>query len=131
VTGNSQIQFNVPPGNYYIAVLHKSHLSAMSAARLALPASGMLDFSDTAAFPVFGRCVIQLAGGPEALIAGDITDDKMLKYSGSNNDRSPILQRILGVVGGTAINALIQGYYREDLRMDGNVKYSVRTTIRR
>ena len=124
VNGNSQIQFNVPPGNYYVAVLHKSHLSAMSAARLALPASGMLDFSDTAAFPVFGRCVIQLAGGVEALIAGDITDDKMLKYSGSNNDRSPILQRILGVVGGTAINALIQGYYREDLRMDGNVKYS-------
>ena len=124
VTGNSQIQFNVPPGNYYVAVLHKSHLSAMSAARLALPASGLLDFSDTAAFPLYGRCVIQLAGGVEAMIAGDITDDKMLKYSGSNNDRSPILQRILGVVGGTAINALIQGYYREDLRMDGNVKYS-------
>ncbi len=124
VDGNSQIQFNVPPGDYYVAVLHKSHLSAMSASRLSLPSSGLLDFSDTAAFPVYGRCVIQLAGGVEAMIAGDITDDKMLKYSGSNNDRSPILQRILGVVGGTAINALIQGYYREDLRMDGNVKYS-------
>jgi hypothetical protein len=46
--------------------------------------------------------------------------DDVLKYSGSNNDRDPILQAI----GGTVPTATSTGYQLADVNMDGLVKYS-------
>jgi len=116
--------FSAAPGDYYLAISHPRHLSIMSMNRISIPSSTVYDFTDTLTFPVFGKCVISLSGGFEAMIAGDVNQDKILKYSGSGNDRGLILQRILNEVGGTAINAITSGYFREDLRMDGTVKYS-------
>jgi len=123
VNGNSLMTFAVPAGNYYVAVLHRNHLTAMSAQQLSLPASGPVDFTDTS-FAGYGHCQIRLAGDVMGLIGGDINQDRVLKYSGAGNDRSIILQRILSEVGGTAINATATGYFVEDLRMDGVVKYT-------
>ena len=44
-----------------------------------------------------------------------------MKYTGSNNDRDPILL----AVGSTTPNASITGQYRrEDVNMDGSVRYT-------
>lgn len=121
--GDSVLRFNVPPGSYYLAILHRSHLAAMTAARTTFQTGVMLDFTDTT-LQVYGTCMIGLGTNTRGMIGGDVNQDRVLKYSGSGNDRSPILQRILSEVGGSAINATIQGYFKEDLRMDGTVKYS-------
>ncbi|MBP7850035.1 MAG: right-handed parallel beta-helix repeat-containing protein [Lentimicrobiaceae bacterium] len=124
VYGNATIQFNIPQGQYYVCIGHRSHLSAMSASRIPLPTSDILDFTDTTGFPTYGKCEISLASGVMGLIAGDINYDKIIKYSGANNDRSLILQKIINAGGNAAINATVSGYHKEDLRMDGIVKYS-------
>lgn len=121
--GDSILHFNVPAGQYYLAIMHRSHLSTMTATKHAFQNGAILDFVDTT-LQVYGTCMIGLGSEKRGMIGGDVNQDRILKYSGSGNDRSPILQRILSVVGGSAINATTTGYYTEDLRMDGTVKYS-------
>ena len=53
------------------------------------------------------------------LWAGDVTFNGQLKYTGSGNDRDPILARI----GGSTPTATASGYYSEDVNLDGFVKY--------
>jgi hypothetical protein len=58
--------------------------------------------------------------GFRALWAGDVTSNGEIKYSGSSNDRGPILVAIGGVTYSNTIN----GYYNEDINLNGQVKYS-------
>jgi hypothetical protein len=58
------------------------------------------------------------------MIAGDLNNDYRLKYSGSNNDRSPVLTKVLSITGGTSITSTTSGYFAEDINMDGLLKYS-------
>ena len=44
----------------------------------------------------------------------------MLMYTGSANDRDPILLK----VGSTTPNNTASGYFTEDVNMDGTVKYT-------
>ncbi len=122
-TGDSILHFNVPSGLYYLAIMHRSHLSTMTATKHVFQNGAILDFIDTN-LQVYGTCMIGLGTEKRGMIGGDVNQDRVLKYSGSGNDRSPILQRILTVVGGSAINATTTGYFTEDLRIDGTVKYS-------
>ena len=41
-------------------------------------------------------------------------------YTGSNNDRDPILV----VIGGSVPTAVVNGYYLEDTNLTGTVKYT-------
>jgi hypothetical protein len=43
-----------------------------------------------------------------------------LRYTGANNDRDPILQR----VGGTVPTGTVNGYHPEDVNLDGQVRYT-------
>ena len=52
--------------------------------------------------------------------AGDVSGNGTVKYNGSANDRLPVLVRI----GGTNVNATVNGYYPEDVNMNGTVKYN-------
>lgn len=124
IDGVPGLLFSAVPGDYYLAISHPRHLSVMSRDKISIPDATAYDFTDTLSFPVFGRCVISLSSDYEAMIAGDINYDKVLKYSGAGNDRSLVFQRIMSEVGGTAINATTSGYFKEDLRMDGIVKYT-------
>jgi hypothetical protein len=54
------------------------------------------------------------------LWCGNIVRDNSLKYTGSGNDRDPILARI----GGAIPTAVLNGYYVEDTNLDGTVKYT-------
>ncbi len=107
-------------GNYYIVLRHRNHLAAMSASTVTLDiASALYDFT-TGLGQFYGGDAKDLGGGVYGLWSGDVTGNGQLKYSGSGNDRAPILTRI----GGTDLTATLSGYYNEDVNMNGQVKYS-------
>jgi hypothetical protein len=54
------------------------------------------------------------------LWAGDVTFNGTLQYTGSGNDRDPILN----TVGGTTPNNSVTAYSTRDVNMDAMVKYT-------
>ncbi len=123
----SGLLFNdILDGDYYIVVQHHNHFPVMTGTAITLPNTIMHDFSDVVSFPPFGgtNALIDVESGIGAMIAGDVNDDGQLKYSGPNNDRGFILQKIVTVTGSTAITNTISGYYSEDVNMNSMVKYS-------
>ncbi|MBK9286339.1 MAG: hypothetical protein IPN38_01315 [Flavobacteriales bacterium] len=54
------------------------------------------------------------------LWSGDLVKDGQLKYTGSDNDRDPILQAI----GGTTPTNSVSGYMAVDLNLNGMVHYT-------
>jgi choice-of-anchor B domain-containing protein len=118
--GVSPVWFASPVSNYHIAVRHRNHLGAMTADPL--PVSVALrnyDLSEQG-MSLFGGEPTRLVGGRKALWMGNALGDQLLKYTGSANDRDPILVR----VGSTAPNQTVAGYWPEDTNMDGVVKYT-------
>ncbi|MBE0641364.1 MAG: hypothetical protein IH599_04965, partial [Bacteroidales bacterium] len=118
------LRFTSPPGNYHIAIQHRNHLPVMTREKVAIPGFMLYDFTDTTQLPLFGGCVITTTSGAEAMIAGDLNHDGILKYSGSANDSALVFQRILLETGSTSLTTTLNGYFPEDIRMDGTVKYS-------
>ena len=51
--------------------------------------------------------------------AGNTVRNTNIKYTGSSNDRDPILVR----VGSTTPNNVVSGYYIEDVTLNGSVQY--------
>ncbi len=119
--GTSTVGFaGVPAGSYYIVLRHRNHLAVMSAASVALTtASALYDFT-TGSDKYYGGDAREVTTGVYGLWAGDVTANGIVKYSGSSNDRSPILTRI----GGSDLTLTVNGYYPEDVNMNGQVKYS-------
>ena len=57
----------------------------------------------------------------KVLWAGNIVLDHALRYTGANNDRDPSFP------GSEARSLLpLNGYFLEDINMDGTVKYGIR-----
>lgn len=116
----------VEPGMYYIVVEHKNHLPIMTATKVGMPGLSMYNLTINPESQLFGgtQSAIGLGGGIYGLIAGDINKNLQLKYSGSNNDRSFIMQEIINATGSTSINSVANGYYRQDVDLNGQLKYS-------
>lgn len=118
--GSSPITFSEPPGSYHIALLHRNHLGVMTFAPVALgDAPTDLDFT-LASTATYGTEARKDINGTQLLWSGDVTFNGAVKYTGSGNDRDPILQALGGVVP----TATISGYQQEDVNMDGTVKYT-------
>jgi hypothetical protein len=121
--GTSAVAFVLPPASYHVAVLHRNHLGVMSLAPLPLLAGvNDLDFR-AAATPTYGTNARKSITGTvpaEVLWAGDVTFNDVVKYTGSGNDRDPILARI----GGNLPTNSVSGYWSEDCTLDGTVKYT-------
>jgi PKD repeat protein/glucose/arabinose dehydrogenase len=117
--GFLRLIFDVPDGDYHVVVRHRNHLGAMTAQPLALADEvALVDF--TSSMPTFGtEAQTILSNGKHALWMGNVVNDGMLKYTGPNNDREPILQAI----GGTLPTNFISAYSTADTNMDGVVKY--------
>jgi hypothetical protein len=123
VDGTSPVTFNITPDNYYVAIRHRNHLGARTVSPIALTNTAtLLDFTSmTTPSVVYGTNPLKdLGGGKLGLYMGNVIQDGILKYSGSSNDRLPILTKI----GGANITATANGYFSEDCNMDGIVKYS-------
>ena len=78
-----------------------------------------LDFT-LASTATYGTEARKDINGTQLLWSGDVTFNGAVKYTGSGNDRDPILQALGGVVP----TATITGYQQEDVNMDGTVKYT-------
>lgn len=118
--GTSPVSFAVVSGNYHVAVHHRNHLGAMVLAPLALSAvPTSVDL--TAAITVcYGTDARKGVGLVQVLWAGDVSADGVVQYTGTGNDRDPILVTI----GGTVPTNTATGYLQEDVTMDGVVGYT-------
>ncbi|MFZ1732742.1 MAG: hypothetical protein WAT86_04010, partial [Flavobacteriales bacterium] len=106
--------------DYHIVLRHRNHLGVMTAQPIALGASEVtIDLSDPIV-PLHGTEAMRDVNGVRVQWMGDSSSDGELKYSGINNDRDLILQRI----GGTVPTATVGGYHVADTNMDGVSKYT-------
>ena len=121
--GVSTIGFaGLADGNYCVAVRSRNHLPVMSSPSTPIAFGGAvanLDFTLPTTL-VYDDDARKNMSGVMVLAAGDVTFNGTVSYTGSGNDRDPILTRIGGVVPTNTIG----GYWREDVNMDGVVKYT-------
>jgi YVTN family beta-propeller protein len=120
-TGEQTIVFpGVPAGNYHVVVKHRNHFGIMSFSPYLLRDPGTLVDFTTSATATYGTGARKTVGASEVMWMGNVTGDGFIKYTGSGNDRDPVLVR----VGSTTPNNTIPGYYLEDTNLDGTVKYT-------
>ena len=118
--GVSPVQFSVAVNDYSVAVRHRNHLGAMTADPVRVSvAVKSYDLTD-GSHPLYGVEAAKSVNGLSVLWMGNALRDASLLYTGSGNDRDPILVR----VGGTTPNNTVPGYHPEDATMDGVVKYT-------
>ncbi|MBK8226990.1 MAG: trypsin-like peptidase domain-containing protein [Flavobacteriales bacterium] len=118
--GTSAVSFTAPAGNYHVAVLHRNHLGAMTATTRALSGTAtVVDFT-VPGTTTYGTDARKAIGAVQVLWSGNCNADNTLAYTGSPNDRDPILVRI----GGSVPTNTVNGYYLEDVNMDGVVSYT-------
>ena len=122
--GVSTVGFaGLAPGNYCVAVKPRNHLPVMlsTTTPVSYGSSGIatVDFT-LPTTQVYDNDARKNVSGVMVLAAGDGTFNETVRYTGSGNDRDPIILR----VGGSTPNNTVSGYWREDLNMDGVVKYT-------
>ncbi|QQR87237.1 MAG: hypothetical protein IPJ76_03165 [Flavobacteriales bacterium] len=120
--GTSMVKVPLVPGNWEVAVRHRNHLPVMSAGTYSSTfpnATVDLTLASTATYGTEARCA--LPNGVFGQWQGNVLPDNSLKYTGSLNDRDPILI----AVGGTIPTATISGVYsNSDSNMDATIKYT-------
>ena len=114
---------------YYIVVYQRNHMPVMSDAAV-VPGSYTFpyDFADLA--NLYGNTTgtvnqpaVELETGVWGMIAGDVTANGLLQYSGPGNDRGPIIAKIIAE-GGENLNSTVSpGYWYEDVNMNNELKY--------
>ena len=113
--------------NYYVVVWHRNHIPVMSASALTMPLASY-DFTSVANCYLSGAIKVKTGVAPNpdvyAMIAGEVVQNGNLKYSGPNNDRGPIIAKIVTVTGSNNINGVTPaGYWQEDAGVNSIVKY--------
>jgi hypothetical protein len=127
VNGTNFIRFSslMPNTSYYFVVFARNHMPVMTGSAYNIPDATAYDFTDNVNFPAYtagAPAQVELESGVWGMVAGDVNLDGSLLYSGTGNDRSPILTFV--TTGGNPINNTVNGYEQEDLTMDWEVKYS-------
>ena len=121
VNGGPRLQFNVPAGSYLVAVRHRNHLGAMAAAPVQLDEDiTTLDLRSGDVNTHGTEARVLLPAGIHALWCGNVSPDGALRYTGTSNDRDPILNGIGGVVPTNSVF----GYFNTDVDLDGQTKYT-------
>ncbi len=111
------------PGGTYVVVWARNHMPVMSISKVTLPIEGA-SYNLTSLANLYGTNPAINVGGVYCMIAGDVTKNGMLKYSGANNDRGPIIARIVAETGSNNINGVTgPGYWQEDVNLNSIVKY--------
>lgn len=120
VDGVSPVTFTRPAASYFVSVHHRNHLAIMSQSAIALTENAVTVNFTNGTTATFGTNAQRIVGASRMLWAGDATGNGAVKYTGTANDRDPILTAI----GGNVPTSTITGYRREDITMDGTVKYA-------
>ena len=118
--GVNPLGFCSTAGAYRVAVRHRNHNACMTSPGIALGATAtVVDFTATA-LGTYGGEARKTSGAVQLLWAGNANGDVEVKYTGSGNDRDPVLT----AVGSTTPNNTVSGYLRTDVNMDGFAKYT-------
>jgi hypothetical protein len=121
VDGTSTLTFTLSVGNYHVAVKHRNHLGAMTAAPVALSAATpLVDFTTSMGYGTDGQATV---GSVYALWMGNTSGDNRIIGAGPNNDRNAILAEALSAPGNTNHNAnyIVTAYSAGDVNLDGRV----------
>jgi len=119
--GVSPIPFDAGPGSYCIAVRHRNHLGVMTAAGVSLSSTTTtIDFTDPAT-ATYGTNAQHNINGTMVIWPGDVNADGVVKYTGSLNDRDPIL---VAIGGSIATNTVTNVYSPLDVNMNGTISYT-------
>lgn len=117
--GTSPVAFPMPVGNYYVAIRHRNHLGALTAAPVALTGTATVVDLTASATTTYGTEARKTIGTRMVLWAGNALRDTRIQYTGTGNDRDPLFIAIGGVIPTNTVT----GYMTEDITMDGVVKY--------
>ncbi|MEO8589526.1 MAG: choice-of-anchor B family protein [Flavobacteriales bacterium] len=117
--GTSPVQFTVAVKDYHIAVRHRNHLGAMTAAPQRVSVALKSYDLTNGSVALYGTEATKTIGSIHALWAGNTLRDGELKYMGEFNDRDPILVDI----GGSIPTNTTIGYALTDVNMDGRTIY--------
>lgn len=118
--GTSALPFDVGPGDYYLAVRHRNHNGVMTSNVVTLSGtSTTVDFAGTT-LATYGTNAQKTIGAVRTLWMGNSTGNSSITYTGSGNDRDPILI----AVGSTTPNSTVNGYYITDTNLNGQVRYT-------
>ncbi len=117
VTGATQVPFGTATVGKYLVVRHRNHLAAMPSS--AISSNGQVMDLSLPSVGLYGTSAMRVNGTVRALWAGDVSRNGTVSYTGSSNDRDPILV----AVGSTVPTATVSGYRIEDVNLDGVVKY--------
>lgn len=107
-------------GEYHVAVRHRNHFGVMTAAPYMFGITVQEMDMSSPSIITWGSNARKDINGTQALWAGDVNGDGVLRYTGADNDRDPILS----IIGGSVPTAVYQGYTPEDIDLDGGVRYS-------
>lgn len=119
--GVSPVFFNTGSSSAFVAVHHRNHLGAMTAAPITFN-SGVtnVDLSNPTT-QLYGQNPTDISAGNKRLLwPGNVNMDGLVKYTGTSNDRDPVLAGI----GGLTPTAIVDGYMTEDVNMDGSTSYT-------
>lgn len=124
MNGGRYHRLSVAAGNYFVAVRHRNHLGAMTSAAVSFTnvqgAWPVVDFR-TASTATWGTNARNPVDATHMLLwPGNTSGDGMIKYTGSANDRDPILT----AVGSTTPSNAVTGYFRTDVNLNGVTKYT-------
>ncbi len=118
--GRSTVVIAIAPGTYHVALRHRNHLGVMTGTAVALGNnSTTLDLTSTGT-ALYGINPTATAGATRLLWSGDVSYNKTIAYTGSGNDRDPILV----TVGSTTPNSTVMAYSSSDVDLDGSVRYT-------
>jgi hypothetical protein len=119
--GLSPIRFrSTVSGDYHVTLKHRTHLGVMTQSVQPLrPVAMPIDFSSPS-LATWGISAQKVYSGVRSLWAGDANGDGLIKYTGNNNDRDPILI----AVGGISPTAIAIGYSTLDVDLNGIIRYT-------
>jgi parallel beta-helix repeat protein len=123
--GGVTAYFTQPLTEFYVVVYHRNHMPVMSENAIDLNSFVPYHLNLTKAENVLDGSTIALvdAGGYVGMIAGDVTHNGQLKYSGPGNDRGPIIAKIMAEGGANLNSTIPDGYWYEDVNMDNLLSY--------
>jgi large repetitive protein len=121
IDGVSPLTIPVASGSYHVAIRHRNHLGAMTAATVSLGSfTTSVDFTSTGTL-TYGTNAQVTIGGKNHLWAGNANVNTNVIAQGGNSDRSAVTNNVTGqVANASGTNAyILTGYFATDVNMDG------------
>lgn len=120
VDGQSPLFFTQVPGDYHVAVRHRNHLGCMTLGTVAVGLTSTTVDLSLPSTAMYGTNARKAVNSVRVLWSGNVRLDDVLRYTGQDNDRDPILSAI----GGSVPTSTVSGYLSADTNMDGYVRYT-------